>query len=248
MVFMKQIAICSLLLFQLFSFFLSTPVYAKSLVKGVVSFTGEPSLLVQNKSEFPKDQCGELSEEEKKQLAEVQQDPKKAELAGVLVFVSSAILPNSPHQRSKEIKKVSLVGCKFTPSLIVLDVKQPLRFVHSGKTIHSIHGRPLLNPVFNLGILPDKPYVDTSFEIEEPKPFVIACDVHNRVQGAVMVLDHPFYAITDENGVFRIENIPEGQHELTFWHSKLGLKVISIDVKEGGLVDLKVSLSSPGSS
>ena len=37
----------------------------------------------------------------------------------------------------------------------------------------------------------------------------------------VMVSDHPYFAVTDENGYFKIDNIPEGTYEVGFWQEKL---------------------------
>ena len=36
-----------------------------------------------------------------------------------------------------------------------------------------------------------------------------------------MVADHPYYSITDENGKFKIENVPAGEYEIVFWQEKL---------------------------
>ena len=37
----------------------------------------------------------------------------------------------------------------------------------------------------------------------------------------IMVADHPFFAITDENGNFKIDNVPAGEYEIIFWQEKL---------------------------
>jgi hypothetical protein len=44
------------------------------------------------------------------------------------------------------------------------------------------------------------------------------------------VLDHPYAAITDEQGQFAIDKIPEGKHELRIWH-------------EGSYIDRKFPIS-----
>ena len=37
----------------------------------------------------------------------------------------------------------------------------------------------------------------------------------------IMVADHPYFAVTDENGNFKIENVPAGEYEIVFWQEKL---------------------------
>jgi hypothetical protein len=36
--------------------------------------------------------------------------------------------------------------------------------------------------------------------------------------GYVRIFDHPYYAITDENGNFEIKNAPAGKFRIVFWH------------------------------
>ena len=36
--------------------------------------------------------------------------------------------------------------------------------------------------------------------------------------GYVRVFDHPYYALTDEDGTFEIKNAPAGKFRIVFWH------------------------------
>ena len=36
------------------------------------------------------------------------------------------------------------------------------------------------------------------------------------------VLDHPFFAVTDDDGTFTIPNLPPGKYTLEAWHEELG--------------------------
>jgi hypothetical protein len=38
------------------------------------------------------------------------------------------------------------------------------------------------------------------------------------MSGQVRIFDHPYYALTDENGNFEITNAPAGQFRIVFWH------------------------------
>jgi hypothetical protein len=37
-----------------------------------------------------------------------------------------------------------------------------------------------------------------------------------------MVTDHPYVAVTDADGRFRIENLPAGKHQFVVWQEKAG--------------------------
>ncbi len=47
----------------------------------------------------------------------------------------------------------------------------------------------------------------------------IKCDVHAWMSAYVHVLDHPFHAVTGEDGTFEIKGLPPGEYELTVWHA-----------------------------
>jgi hypothetical protein len=38
----------------------------------------------------------------------------------------------------------------------------------------------------------------------------------------LLALDHPYAAVTGQDGRFEIKNVPAGEHEYQFWHEKNG--------------------------
>ena len=55
----------------------------------------------------------------------------------------------------------------------------------------------------------------------------------------VAVFDHPYYAITDENGDYMIENIPEGEYTVVAFQEKFKLK---------GIIEKKVIINNDKAS
>ena len=41
---------------------------------------------------------------------------------------------------------------------------------------------------------------------------------HIWMNGVVMVVSHPYYAISDEHGEFKITGVPPGEYEIVAWH------------------------------
>jgi hypothetical protein len=68
----------------------------------------------------------------------------------------------------------------------------------------------------------------------------VGCDPHAFESGWVWVLEHPYGAVTDDKGAFKIENVPAGKHKLKVWHEKLGIKTLDVEVKAGA--DTKVTV------
>jgi hypothetical protein len=52
----------------------------------------------------------------------------------------------------------------------------------------------------------------------ESGPIPFKCTVHPWMGGTVRIFDHPYYALTDENGKFEIKNAPVGKFRIVYWH------------------------------
>ncbi|HSE90632.1 MAG TPA: hypothetical protein VLJ79_30765, partial [Candidatus Binatia bacterium] len=52
----------------------------------------------------------------------------------------------------------------------------------------------------------------------------------------IHVFDHPYFAVTDEQGLFTIPNLPAGTYVLKAWHEDLGVRSQEITVAESGEV------------
>jgi len=50
----------------------------------------------------------------------------------------------------------------------------------------------------------------------------------------VLVSDHPYFSVTDENGNFSIDGIPPGTYDVVCWQEKFKKKTLTATVKIGG--------------
>jgi len=72
----------------------------------------------------------------------------------------------------------------------------------------------------------------------------VTCDLHPWSKAYVLVLDHPYYAVTGTNGDFSLEGIPAGTYHLRAWHPVLGLVDQTVTVGAGAVAT--VALKLPG--
>jgi hypothetical protein len=73
--------------------------------------------------------------------------------------------------------------------------------------------------------------------LPEAQPLMTKCDIHNWMRCYGFFLDHPYAAVTDENGNFTIENAPLGVDvQVVCWHE--GPKFFG----EGGIKGKKMTL------
>ncbi|QJW96224.1 hypothetical protein [Frigoriglobus tundricola] len=53
---------------------------------------------------------------------------------------------------------------------------------------------------------------------KEGPPIQYKCTIHGWMTGYVRVFDHPYYALTDDDGKFEIKNAPVGPYRIVYWH------------------------------
>ena len=53
---------------------------------------------------------------------------------------------------------------------------------------------------------------------KENPPIQYKCTIHGWMTGYVRIFDHPYYAVTDEDGKFEIKNAPAGKYRIVYWH------------------------------
>ena len=124
-------------------------------------------------------------------------------------------------------------GCIYMPHVFGMVAGQELLIKNSDATLHNIHSMPKVNKEFNFAMPKVVKEKKSTFSLSEPDPFYIKCDVHPWMKSWVLVSDHPFFAVTDENGNFSIEGIPAGTYEVVCWQEKFGKRTITKKVTIG---------------
>lgn len=122
-------------------------------------------------------------------------------------------------------------GCQFTPHIQLIPVGATLDILNEDGIMHNIHTLSLENPSFNRAQPKFKKKIQTSFDF--PETIRIKCDAHNWMGGWLIVVDHPYYALTDDSGSFEITDIPPGDYTLEYWHESLGRRSEEITVAAG---------------
>lgn len=119
-------------------------------------------------------------------------------------------------------------GCMYQPRVQGIRVGQTLRIVNSDALSHNVRSYARRNRAFNIG-QPGKGTREKTFR--RPELAVrIACDFHSWMTAHIFVMDHPFFAVSDESGSFAISGLPPGKHTLVAWHEKLGQQETEIEV------------------
>ena len=135
--------------------------------------------------------------------------------------------------------------CRFDDHIVGVRTGQTLVVQNSDQVAHNTKIDALANAPIN-PILPAGAEVEKVFEREERLPIQVSCSIHPWMQGYVVVKDHPYFAITDENGHFEIKNLPTGDWSFQVWHETAGyMDEVEVDGEETewskGRVDVAIS-------
>jgi plastocyanin len=110
-------------------------------------------------------------------------------------------------------------GCVFVPRVVVVPVGGTVDFLNSDRLLHNLHSVSKDNPSFNR-TQPHNRTIPITFT--KPEVVTITCDLHSWMKSWVVVAEHPFYAVTDAAGAYRIANVPPGKYRLRMWQEALG--------------------------
>ena len=70
----------------------------------------------------------------------------------------------------------------------------------------------------------------------------VFCHIHSHMSATILVLDHPYFAVPENNGNFELPNIPPGEYTIVGWHERVGERSASVRVERGKAVTVNLSL------
>ncbi|MBI3448339.1 MAG: carboxypeptidase regulatory-like domain-containing protein [Acidobacteria bacterium] len=131
---------------------------------------------------------------------------------------------------------VSLVnsGCRFVPHVVAMSVGQRISIVNGDPILHNTHAYlDGTQTIFNIALPVQNQKVPKT--IRKPGIMSVQCDAgHAWMTGWIHAFDHPYFAVTDEKGSFRIDQIPPGRYRVTAWQEELGTQTQEVTIAAGG--------------
>ncbi len=81
-----------------------------------------------------------------------------------------------------------------------------------------------------------------SYAFNKPGEVIILCNVHSDMLAYIIILENPYFALTDTEGNFRIENIPAGTYTLETWHERMKSDPQEITIGKGDTKEINLEL------
>lgn len=153
-------------------------------------------------------------------------------------------LPKKKYPVPTEPIVLTQAGCMYEPAVFGVMAGQPIRILNPDGTLHNVHALPKKNKEFNLAMPKFRKETTKSFDIPEFM-FPIKCDVHPWMVTWVTVTDHPYFATTDEDGTFTIDNLPAGTYILEAWQQRLDPQRVTVTLAEGESKEVNFTFQRP---
>jgi hypothetical protein len=214
-------------------------------VKGVVKFSGE-QLKPREVKEAQNDAYCSTMHKESPLMQERYVWGDNGTLQNVFVYVSKG-LEGKQFAAPATKPHLDQHGCQYVPHVQGVVVGQELLIKNSDNTLHNVNAKPTSNTPFNKGTGPN---AEMSQKFTKPEMAVnFKCDVHPWMNAYVHVMEHPFFAVTQQDGTFEIKGLPPGNYEVTVWHENAAFKPekasIPVTVKAGEAAQADFAFAPP---
>ncbi len=191
-------------------------------LRGRIIYDGPPP--VPPKIQVNKDQevCGKYDLVDERLLV----NPDNHGLKNVIIMLSlgrDEVPPIHESYQAAEKGDVLLecLHCRFEPHVILLRTSQTLLVRNSDPKGDNIKIDVIKNLPINV-TLPVGYTHEQRFPKVEAMPAHVSCSIHTWESGWLVVKDHPYMAVTDDDGYFEIKHLPAGKRKLMFWQEESG--------------------------
>jgi hypothetical protein len=130
------------------------------------------------------------------------------------------------------VKQVTQKDLTFIPALLPVRVGTKVEFPNLDDTFHSIFS---YSPAkrFDLGrYRPDERPIPTQI-FDKPGLVTLRCDIHEHMRGLILVLNTPYFMMTDTDGHFRLSGLPAGHYTLKAWIDSRTTREKPVELKNG---------------
>ncbi len=125
---------------------------------------------------------------------------------------------------------------QFRPGMLAVQTGATVEFPNLDDDYHSIFSYSKAKR-FDLGRY-RKGELSPSVTFEHPGVIKTYCEIHEHMQGTIVVLDTPYFTSTGTDGRYRLEDLPAGQFTLKVWFDKGKGLERAVSLKDGETLEI----------
>ncbi len=122
---------------------------------------------------------------------------------------------------------------QFIPHVMAVVAGTTVKFLNSDPTPHNVFSPDFEK--YNLGTWPQGKTKEHTFDkcTKFPCAYTQLCKVHPEMEGFIVVVANPYFAVSDKDGHYTISGVPPGSYQVGVWHPKLKGKPQAVTVEAG---------------
>ena len=150
-----------------------------------------------------------------------------------------AVVPGKTFTAPAEHAKMDQANLIFAPHVVPVLVGTTVDFLNSDAVLHNVFSPDACADKFNLGTWPKGQ--TRSYTFKKECVATLLCKVHPEMEGFVVAIPTPYFAVTKADGSYRISDVPDGSYTVKVWHPKAKATQKSVTVKGSTTADFEIA-------
>lgn len=117
-----------------------------------------------------------------------------------------------------DLQKIVQQNKTFLPDVLLIPVGTEVSFPNEDTVRHHVYSFSAVK-TFEIKLYVGTPAAPVKFE--QPGIAVLGCNIHDEMIAWVVVVDTPFYAKTNQQGLVNFADVPQGEYRLQIWHKAM---------------------------
>ena len=134
----------------------------------------------------------------------------------VVIFIEKAEGDFFPPAEHPIMDQINLT---FIPFVLPVLIGTTVDFHNSDDVLNNIFTPSWAGRKFNLGTYPKG--VVRSYTFDRLGEVKLLCNIHPDMEGYILVLQNPYFAIPDEEGKYQVIDVPPGRYTLKIWYARM---------------------------
>lgn len=165
-------------------------------------------------------------------VGKIETDASKTQYkANTVVYIEKV---NGNFEMPKINPKIEQKYVQFVPRVLPVLVGSTVDFVNYDDIPHNVFTPDACAGKFDLGAWKGSEIRSHKYD-KVGCNSVVLCNIHPNMSAYVVVLQNPYFCITDEVGNFSIKNVPPGKYVVKVWNEKLKAQSKEITVSVGDI-------------
>ena len=123
------------------------------------------------------------------------------------------------------------IDLTFVPYVLPVLIGTTVGFHNSDDVLNNIFTPSWAGHKFNLGTYPKG--VVRSFTFDRLGEVALLCNIHPDMEGYILVLQNPYFALPDKDGKYQIKGLPPGVYNIKMWYKRAVSPAKRITVENG---------------